>query len=153
MLTGFKVWFSRKLSSSRRDCSFVRRSFFLGGPPPVVLSSSSSMQSSSPPDGIWFMSKSLMVGTPPPPPPWSPSFIVFNNSCFDQAIQSKNFYCTWKIHFFYNNKDKEQSLDHIWSKNEKSKQRKIYAYHEKSPYIDMLFVFVGSHKIPCKKKP
>lgn len=62
-VTGFKVWCCLKLSSRRRDCSFVRRSFFRGGPPdPLLLSSSSSSISSwsAPcPDGNWFMSKSL----------------------------------------------------------------------------------------------
>ena len=61
--TGFRVWFCLKLSSRRRDCSLVRRSFLRGGPP-LLLSSSSSMfiviqSSSAPIDGTWFMSKSL----------------------------------------------------------------------------------------------
>ena len=61
-VTGFRVWFCLKLSSRRRDCSFVRRSFLRGGSP-LLLSSSSSMfdaiQSSS--RGTWFMSNSFTV--------------------------------------------------------------------------------------------
>lgn len=68
-LTGFRAWFCRKLSSSKRDCSFERRSFLRGTAPSLVVFSSSTTtsmveaihSSSDPGDGNRFISKSLAV--------------------------------------------------------------------------------------------